>query len=198
MEALEKFTFFRSFWEAAKRLPKKDRLPVLEAIIEYGLDGVEPQNLSDAQFAYFLLVEPVLKKSRGKAESGKQGGSKPKANVKQTATHKDKEKDKDMDMDKEMDKEDEKADKPPARSRFVPPTAEEVRAYCLEQGYTAVSPERFVSYYQANGWKVGKNAMKDWKAAVRGWESREREKLPGKPRGESSNPFLDMLGGAYE
>ena len=198
MEALEKFTFFRSFWEAVKRLPKKDRYPILEAIIEYGLDGREPESLSDAQFAYFLLVEPVLSKGRNRAESGKQGGSKPKANAKQTLTHKDIHKEKDMDKDKEMDKENEKADKPPVRSRFIPPTIEEVHAYCLEQGYTAVSPERFVSYYQANGWKVGKNAMKDWKAAVRGWESRKQEKLPEKPRSESSNPFLDMLGGAYE
>lgn len=107
MEAKEKFTFFRSFWEAVKRLPKKDRYPILEAIIEYGLDGREPESLSDAQFAYFLLVEPVLSKSRNRAESGKQGGSKPKANAKQTLTHKDihKEKEiKDIQKDKERDK----------------------------------------------------------------------------------------------
>lgn len=68
-----------------------------------------------------------------------------------------------------------KADKPPARVRFAPPNVDAVRTYCQEQGYTAVAPERFVDYYQANGWKVGKNPMKDWKAAVRSWNSRERE-----------------------
>lgn len=59
------------------------------------------------------------------------------------------------------------ADKPP-RTRFSPPTVEEVHAYCKEKGY-AVDPQRFVDYYTSNGWKVGKNPMKDWKAAVRTW-----------------------------
>ena len=53
--------------------------------------------------------------------------------------------------------------------RFAPPTLEEVRAYCQERMNT-VDPERFVDYYTSNGWKVGKNPMKDWKAAVRSWE----------------------------
>ena len=57
-----------------------------------------------------------------------------------------------------------RADKPPTRSRFVPPSAEEVAAYCNEKGYTGVDPERFVDYYTSNGWRVGKNPMKDWKA----------------------------------
>lgn len=53
--------------------------------------------------------------------------------------------------------------------RFTPPTIEEVQAYCKERKNN-VDAIRFVDYYQANGWKVGKNPMKDWKAAVRTWE----------------------------
>lgn len=53
--------------------------------------------------------------------------------------------------------------------RFVPPTVEDVRVYCQERK-NKVDPERFVDYYTANGWQVGKNKMKDWKAAVRTWE----------------------------
>ena len=68
-----------------------------------------------------------------------------------------------------------KADKPPTHSRFSPPTVEEVKSYCLEKGYS-IDPQRFVDYYESNGWMVGKNKMKDWKAAVRGWNSREAEK----------------------
>lgn len=78
-----------------------------------------------------------------------------------------------------------KADKPPARARFSPPSVDEVGAYCREQGYTTVEPQRFVDYYASNGWMVGKNKMKDWKAAVRGWNSREKEKAaPGSSRRE--------------
>lgn len=60
-------------------------------------------------------------------------------------------------------------------SRFIPPTLEEVRTYCLERSNN-VDPERFIDYYTSNGWKVGRNPMKDWKAAVRTWESKEVSK----------------------
>lgn len=53
--------------------------------------------------------------------------------------------------------------------RFTPPTVDDVRAYCAERNNN-VDAERFVDYYTANGWQVGKNKMKDWKAAVRTWE----------------------------
>ena len=70
--------------------------------------------------------------------------------------------------DKELDKEIEKdSDK---KKRFAAPTVEEVRAYCQERG-NSVDAQRFVDYYGANGWKVGKNPMKDLKAAVRTWEN---------------------------
>lgn len=58
------------------------------------------------------------------------------------------------------------------RKRFTPPTVEEVEAYCFERN-NKVDAERFVDYYTANGWKVGKNPMKDWKAAVRNWERKD-------------------------
>lgn len=55
------------------------------------------------------------------------------------------------------------------QTRFTPPTVEEVRAYCRERG-NSVNPETFVDFYTGKGWFVGKNKMKDWKAAVRTWE----------------------------
>ena len=55
------------------------------------------------------------------------------------------------------------------RTRFIAPTVEEVNAYCQERR-NGVNPQRFVDYYQANGWRVGKNPMKDWRACVRTWE----------------------------
>ena len=53
--------------------------------------------------------------------------------------------------------------------RFIPPTIEEVRAYC-EERKNDIDPEAFIDHYTGNGWKVGKNPMKDWRAAVRQWE----------------------------
>ena len=53
--------------------------------------------------------------------------------------------------------------------RFIPPSREEVQAYCLERKNN-VDAERFIDHYTSNGWMVGKNKMKDWKASVRTWE----------------------------
>ena len=66
------------------------------------------------------------------------------------------------------------AGKPPRQpQRLIPPTVEEVRAYAAQRG-DFLDPEAFMDYYTANGWKVGRNPMKDWKAAVRTWARKER------------------------
>lgn len=56
-----------------------------------------------------------------------------------------------------------------SRSLFVPPSLEEVKAYCLERK-NRVSPDGWFDHYESNGWRVGKNPMRSWKAAVRTWE----------------------------
>lgn len=56
--------------------------------------------------------------------------------------------------------------------RFAPPSVTEVADYVAEKGYH-IDPEAFVDFYQSKGWKVGKESMKDWKAAVRTWAKRE-------------------------
>ena len=79
------------------------------------------------------------------------------------------EKDKDIDKDKDIEKEKEKSKSESKAKRFTPPTLEEVTAYCIERGNN-VDAQHFIDYYTSNGWLVGKNKMKDWKAAVRTWE----------------------------
>lgn len=70
-----------------------------------------------------------------------------------------------------------------ARARgFVPPSVDDVRAYC-EERRNGISAQQFVDYYTANGWMVGKSKMKDWRAAVRNWETRRRDNpAPQAPR----------------
>ena len=71
------------------------------------------------------------------------------------------------------------ADKPQKKraSRFTPPSIEEVREYCLERG-NGIDPERFVNFYESKGWLIGKNRMKDWRAAVRNWERINNDNKP--------------------
>jgi len=59
--------------------------------------------------------------------------------------------------------------------RFVKPNRNDVRAYMIELNMADLS-QRFVDYYESNGWRVGRNAMKDWKAAVRTWKQQNNEK----------------------
>ena len=85
------------------------------------------------------------------------------------------------------------ADEPPKRTRFIPPTVVQVQQYCQEKGYT-IDPQRFIDYYESNGWMVGKNKMKDWKAAVRSWNSRE----VGKKHGKGYESGVDRLARLYK
>ena len=93
------------------------------------------------------------------------------------------EKEKELEIEKETDTEKSK------RKIFVPPTIEEVSQYCSENTF-AVNAEKFVDYYTANGWVVGKTKMKDWKATVRGWHRREQERFQNNKKGEEYHlPF---------
>ena len=62
----------------------------------------------------------------------------------------------------------------PKSNRFKKPTLEEIKQFCTEYGYE-LDAEYFYDYYEGNGWKVGKNAMKDWRATVRNWVRREKQ-----------------------
>lgn len=59
--------------------------------------------------------------------------------------------------------------------RFEPPTVEQVAAYVAERR-SGVDPQKFVDFYESKGWMVGKNKMKDWKAAARTWERGQEQK----------------------
>lgn len=169
----EQMTFYRSYWEAVKRLRKSaDRLSALEAILAYALDG-EELDRTDAADAIFVLVKPLLDAAARKSKGGKTTSRAEEDNDKITGR-----------VDEESDNNIKNKKKNNikvknnmldnnARTRFTPPTLDEVIAYCQERG-NSVDAERFVSFYESNGWKVGKNPMKDWRAAVRTWERDNR------------------------
>ena len=69
-------------------------------------------------------------------------------------------KDKDRDKDKNKDR------------VFKKPTLDNIRDYCISRNNN-INPEQFYDYYEANGWKINRNPMKDWKATVRNWERNE-------------------------
>ena len=105
---------------------------------------------------------------------------------------------KEIEIEKEIEKEIESKETPaalpsPKRKTFKKPSLEDIQAYCKESGYH-VDAERFMNYYDSNGWMVGRNKMKDWKATVRNWASKERGE--GKS-GHSGNPGESKDYGIY-
>ena len=76
-----------------------------------------------------------------------------------------------------------------ARAIFLPPTISEVKEYC-EKRKNGINPEQFVNFYQSKGWMIGKNKMKDWKAAVRTWEIQNR-KNNGNNQTSDNSKFRD-------
>ena len=110
---------------------------------------------------------------------------------------------KEIEIEKEIEKEielDTKANKSPTKAkRFVKPTINEIQDYCIERNNN-VNAEHFFDYYESNGWKVGKNSMKDWKAAVRTWERSEYRKPNSKKNSKEDainvvNNLMNKLGG---
>jgi hypothetical protein len=73
------------------------------------------------------------------------------------------------------------------RAKFSKPTVEELAAYAAERGATSFDAQRFYDWYESNGWKVGRNPMKDWKAAVRNWIARDSKRNNPKTYEEVAN-----------
>ena len=69
------------------------------------------------------------------------------------------------------------------------PALEDIRAYCRQRN-NAVDPQRFYDYYEANGWKVGGQPIRDWRAMVRRWESNGYDTVQN---GKYSDEELDAL-----
>lgn len=187
-----------SLVEGMRQLPDaRDQQHYAWALLCYLIDGSEPEGLRPVARAMLTANKPVLDNSRARAAAGAKGGRKRQANAKQTASKAEANgeanakqtpskreakpeasaKQTPRNPASEEEEEEELEETPPnggakKRTRFVPPTADEVRAYA--EAYCRGKPlvvnvERFMNHYQSNGWRVGRNQMRDWRAAVRNW-----------------------------
>ena len=180
---------------ALKRLTDAQKGVLLDALLTYA--GGEEPTFTDGMvmvaFDFFRAqididgakYEEVSIKRR---EAGRQGGLAKKANAtksKQNVANATKPKQNVHDNDNvndnvnDNDNDSVEATTLPTRTRerFVKPTIKEVTAYVLEKGYT-FNPQAFYDYYEANGWRVGKNPMKKWKAACANWQRMEQTIKP--------------------
>ena len=80
----------------------------------------------------------------------------------------------------------------PKRKTFTKPTIDEIQDYCIERNNN-VNAEHFFDYYESNGWKVGKNSMKDWQAAVRTWEKNSYTNTTKQTKKTNTEQTLDAI-----
>lgn len=158
--------FYRSFYDALKNIPPEERLKVYDSIMEYGMYDRDP-DLDGVALAIFLLAKPQIDANNKRYENGckakrKRAVSETEATPKQNVSKSEA---------KEKVKEKEKV-KVKDNNIFKPPAVDDVRAYCTERGNN-VDPQSFIDFYESKGWMIGKNRMRDWKAAVRTWERNE-------------------------
>ena len=170
---------YKDFISIAQALDNGARGRLFLAILEY-INGVETVHLTGAEQIAFLAIKGQIDRdeasfesvSQTRSEAGKKGAAKRWGNAEEMANanfanSKNSKYGNNKDKDKDKDKEE-------RVGRFAAPALEDVAAYCKERG-NGVDAQRFIDYYTANGWRVGKQPMKDWKAAVRTWEGREKK-----------------------
>ena len=177
---------YMSYLQSLSPFTNEERGRIVIAMLNYAATGEIPQFEGNERFIWPSLqaqidrdIETYQAKCARNRANGNKGGRPPKNPTVIPETERflekpKKPKEKEKEKEKEREKDNIGADKPPTHNRFIVPTVDEVKAYCTEKGY-AVDPERFVDFYTSNGWRVGKNPMKDWKAAVRIWNGKEKQ-----------------------
>lgn len=170
---------YRSFVDAISDLPPDQFKACAMAIFGYGLDGREPEG-SGIEKTVFCMAKPQIDANNRRYENGCKGGRpKTKNNQTETKTNQNKTKVKPNQTNPEPNDNDNDNDikentlKGVKEKRFAPPTLENVIGYCQEKGL-AIDAQRFIDFYESKGWMIGKNKMKDWKAAVRNWARQEK------------------------
>lgn len=174
--AREYFCAYHSYIKQCKGLSDSELGRLFRALLEYSASGKVPE-LNGRESVAFDFMSANIDRD---AESYKDTCNRNRENISKRyerirsntsvyETYQEKEEEKEKEELLKKDISNEISKKSTRQKKFVPPTVEEVAAYCLERK-NKVDAAYFVDHYTSNGWKVGKQNMKDWKAAVRTWE----------------------------
>lgn len=174
--AREYFCAYHSYIKQCKGLSDSELGRLFRALLEYSASGKVPE-LNGRESVAFDFMSANIDRD---AESYKDTCNRNRENISKRydrirsntivyETYQEKEEEKEKEELLKKDISNEISKKSTRQKKFVPPTVEEVAAYCMERK-NKVDAAYFVDHYTSNGWKVGKQNMKDWKAAVRTWE----------------------------
>ena len=189
---------YHSYLDAMEALGDAERGRLMTAMLTYSSQGAVGELSGNEKFIWPMIRSQIDRDREAyeqKCENNRSNRKRPSTNDNErerTITN-DNERERTLtNVDKEKGKGEEEGEYSPPKSpsrggkRFSPPTVEEVKAYCDERD-NGVDAQSFVDFYESKGWYVGKNRMKDWKAAVRTWE---RSSRGGSSRREA-DPYAD-------
>lgn len=190
----EAFTFFEKFGDVCACLDEADCKELMYAICKYGSCGEEVELPYMLKALFVSLKEDIDNSKNMRARGAKGGRPSRKRQVGEVVENEKPEFGDDenhngasvcqpdkpvvsddsqkIESQSNPDQSNPDQSKPKGGARFRAPTVKEVRQHCREKGY-AFDPEAFVAFYESNGWRVGKNPMKSWKAACVTWQRRE-------------------------
>lgn len=178
--ALEYFPWYNSYFKKCEKLTDQELGRLVRALSMYSVTG-ERQELAGRESIAFDFIADDIDRAR---EAYEEKCSKNKKNIEKrydriqsntTVYESYQSKDKTKSKDK-TNISSPNGERDTRAKRFVPPAVDEVRAYCAEKGYD-VDAETFVDFYAARGWSYGQGKpVKDWKAAVRTWVNRDKER----------------------
>lgn len=198
---MKAFMIYAESREMIEQLEPEEKAELLDALMAYSFGGDMPQISRMAKTVFISIrqkidVQEETYRSKSKAGAASAEARRNKAEqaateantTEQAATETNTAGNININKNTNINPNGEEKEEPtaPRKSapRFVPPTVEQVAAYVTEKGLR-MDPERFVNFYASKGWKVGKDPMKDWQAAARGWAA--RDKARGEPEKQKTD-----------
>ena len=170
MEYLKVWTSFREFIEP---LTDAEKGRLFYAMLAYAESGDEPVLFEGNERFIWPVAKQGIDATAKKVETLKANGSKGgRGNTKDIQEKAKESKEKQTEANERLNVNVNVKDKDKVNKRFIPPTVEDVAAYCRERSNN-VNAQTFVDFYSSKGWKVGNQPMKDWRACVRTWERRD-------------------------
>ena len=162
------FQYYETFENILEKIKDiEEREYMRKIIINYGLYGTLPAGLSELEEMAWTICKDLIDQQHHRREvnAANRAGKKaePATNEENSAIEP---------QPEEKPAQEIQQEKPKAK-KFIKPTVEEIEAFCKEKKYT-VNAQQFFNYYESNGWKIGRNAMKSWQAAVQNWNTREK------------------------
>ena len=196
------FVLYHAIRKPLEKLNDEQRGQLFLAILNYSEFGTEPDFEDSSVDIAFEFIRDALdkdtaaweEKSQRRAEAGSKGGKQKVANLANATFAKQNVANQAVSVSASVSvSESDIKENIKKKKQFVPPTLEEVKAYVIEKGYR-FDAEAFYSFYESNGWKVGKNPMKSWKDACTTWEKRESSSAPkSKKLSDMSNDKVTPL-----